>query len=239
MVLILERKIILEKCRIKNSSRIIHTADAIEWLREHPPQEGCSLIASLPDISEFQTMSLADWKSWFFETAKLVLSKTSDDGVSIFYQSDIKYEGHWVDKAYIVQKAAEELGHELLWHKIVCRNPAGIATFGRPSFSHMLCFSKKFRIHDLAKSTADVIPDIGEKTWQRGMGFNACMIIAKFIKEEVGSHTIIHPFCGEGSMVSVANHIGLNAIGVEKSRKRAEKAQRIEVALDGKSWNII
>lgn len=196
-------------------------------------------MASLPDISEFQTMTLNDWKKWFQETASLVLTKTPDDGVTIFFQSDIKVDGHWVDKSYLVQKAAEELGHEILWHKIICRSPAGIATFGRPSYSHMLCFSKGRRLNDLSKSTADVIPDLGDKTWQRGMGFNACSIIAKFIKEEIGSHTLVHPFCGEGSMVSVAEHMGLNAIGIEKSRKRAEKAERIQVASDGKSWDFI
>jgi hypothetical protein len=40
-------------------------------------------------------------------------------------------------------------------------------------------------------------------------------------------------------MVSVAEHLGLNTIGIEKSRKRAEKAERIQVASDGKSWDFI
>jgi hypothetical protein len=51
-------------------------------------------------------------------------------------------DGVWIDKAYLVQKAAEQTGHALLWHKLVCRVPPGVATFGKPSYHHMLCFSK-------------------------------------------------------------------------------------------------
>lgn len=219
--------------------RQVYTADAIEWLNEHPTHDGCSFVASLPDISEFQTMTLDQWKQWFMTTAKLVLSRTPDDGVTIFFQSDIKYEGEWVDKGYLVQKMAEESGHSLLWHKVICRAPAGTATFGRPAYSHLLCFSKGLRLHDVSKSTADVIPDLGEKTWQRGMGLNVCLMIAKFIKTQTKSHTLIHPFCGEGSMISVAEAMGLQAIGIERSPKRADKARRLELASDHKSWTMI
>ncbi len=151
------------------TSRSVFCEDALVWLNARDMQPGCSFVTSMPDISEFPGFSINEWKKWFIETASLVLSRTSDDGVTIFYQSDIKVDGVWVDKGYLCQKAAESLGHELLWHKIVCRSPAGIATFGRPSYSHMLCFSKNLKV-EISKSLADVIPDLGDKTWQRGMG---------------------------------------------------------------------
>lgn len=216
-------------------TRIVHCDDALVWLRENAPLEGSSLIASMPDISEFPHFSLAQWKEWFQSTAELVMSKTPDDGVAIFFQSDIKVEGTWVDKAYIVQKAAEKVGLELLWHKIFCRAPAGMITFGRPAYSHMLCFSKNVRV-DISKSTPDVIPDLGEKTWERGMGFEASLLASKFILKQTKSKTVVHPFCGEGSMVAVANFVGLNAVGIERSPKRAERARLLQVAPDGKSF---
>lgn len=219
--------------------RIIHCADAIEWLKTQPVPESSSMIASLPDISEFQNFTLPHWKEWFQGVARLVLERTPDNGVTIFFQSDIKYEGTWVDKSFLIQKVAEELGHELLWHKVICRSPAGIATFGRPSYSHLLCFSKKFRLTDLGKSTPDVMPDLGDKTWARGMGMNACVMIAKFIKEQTNSQTLVHPFCGEGSMVSVAETFGLNTIGIEKTPKRADKARRLQVSANGKTWDDV
>ncbi|WP_408095880.1 SAM-dependent methyltransferase [Peredibacter sp. HCB2-198] len=216
-------------------TRIVHCEDALVWLRETPSLEGCSLIASMPDISEFPQYTLSQWKEWFQTTAELVMSKTPDDGVAIFFQSDIKVEGTWVDKAFIVQKAAEKIGLELLWHKIFCRAPAGMTTFGRPAYSHMLCFSKNVRA-DVSKSTADVIPDLGEKTWERGMGLEASLLASKFILKQTNTRTVVHPFCGEGSMMAVANFVGLNAVGIERSPKRAARARLLQVAPDGKSF---
>ena len=216
------------------NERKVFCADAIQWLKDNTITEG-SLVASLPDISEFQQSSLVQWKQWFTDTARLVLSSTPSNGLTFFYQTDIKWEGTWVDKGYLCQKAAEEVGHQLLWHKVICRAPAGTITFGRPAYSHILCFSKDLRV-DPAKSTADVIPGMGEKTWERGMGYEACQMIARFIKSQATAPILIHPFCGEGGMLAVANQEGLSAIGIERSPKRAERAQAMKVSQDGKFW---
>jgi hypothetical protein len=214
--------------------RTVICSDAIQWLKDNPVNEG-SLVASLPDISEFPKFTLEQWKEWFVSTAKLILHSTPADGFTFFYQTDIKSEGVWVDKAFLCQKAAEQVGHELLWHKIICRAPAGATTFGRPAYSHILCFSKNLRA-DAAKSTADVIPNMGEKTWERGMGYEACQMIARFTKNNAPSPLLIHPFCGEGGMLAVANQEGLSAIGIERSPKRAERAQLMQVSSEGRFW---
>lgn len=177
----------------------------------------------MPDISEFPGLSLEQWQDWFTETARIILQSTPPEGVTIFYQSDIKLDGAWVDKGYLVQKAAENLGHQQLWHKIILRAPLGVATFGRPSYSHMLCFSQMLRL-DPQHSTADVI-ERGEQLWERGMGWNAARMAAKFIKERTCSTVLINPFCGHGTMLVAAEEVGLGAIGIERSPKRAEKAR--------------
>jgi len=219
----------------KNPERIVECGDAIEWLKSHDKFEGASVVASMPDISEFTNYTLAQWKEWFTSTAALIMSRCPDDGVAVFYQSDIKYEGIWVDKAYLVQKAAESVGMEQLWHKVVCRVPAGIATFGKPSYSHILCFSKGVRLHDMSKSTPDVIGDLGDKTWVRGMGLENCLMITKFIATHTNSTRVVHPFCGEGSILAAANKNGLNALGIERSPKRVEKARTLQIS-DDKKW---
>lgn len=213
----------------ENRRRIVYVEDAITWLRARARLDGCSLVASLPDISEFPSDSLAQWKIWFHDTARLILSRTPPDGVTIFYQSDIKLDGAWVDKGYLCQKAAEAEGHELLWHKVACRVAPGQATFGRPGYSHVICFSREFRAN-VACSTADVMPDLGEKTWERGMGLRACAMIGAFIAEQTKTTTVVNPFCGQGSMLAVANALGLNAIGIERSEKRAQIARELNVA---------
>jgi hypothetical protein len=190
----------------------------------------------MPDISEFPNLSLKEWQQWFFETAKLILSSTPEENVTIFYQTDIKHQGAWIDKGYLCQKAADSLDHTLLWHKVICRTRPGTATFGRPAYSHILCFSKNLRLMDLSKSTPDVIPELGEKTWERGMGLSTGLMISKFILENTSSDTIINPFCGEGSMLATGNAMGLHTIGIERSPKRAEKARLLEVSGDLKNW---
>lgn len=212
---------------MNSSKRIIHRDDALAWLAKRNPEcAEASFITSLPDCSEFPALSLEEWKSWFVEAAALVLSSTPDHGVAIFYQSDIKHEGIWVDKAYLIQKAAERTGHPLLWHTIVCRKPAGTITFGRPAYSHLLCFSKGVKF-DVAKSTASVLPDAGETTWARGMGTNACLAACRFVLEQTTTRTVIDPFCGHGTVLAVANFLELRAVGVELGEKRAGKARKL------------
>ncbi len=216
-------------------TRQVIVGDAIDWLRQASLVESASIIASLPDYSEFPGKTLAEWQGWFRDTAALILMRTPERGVSIFFQSDIKHEGQWIDKAALVQRAAEDLDIPLLWHKIACRVPAGQPSFGRPGFSHVLCFSRAVRL-DAARSTADVIPDLGEKTWERGMGLEVCLMIAKFLREIISCNLLVHPFCGQGSMLAVANAFGISGIGIERSPKRAAMAERLKVNLELKQW---
>ncbi|ATB30083.1 DNA methyltransferase [Melittangium boletus] len=210
--------------------RTVHCADALEWLAGQGVLTGCSLITSMPDLSEFPSFTLAEWKDWFVRTAGLVLSRCPDDGVTVFYQTDIKKDGTWVDKGYLVQKAAEQQGHALLWHKVVCRAPAGQVTFGRPAYSHLLCFSRGIRA-DLARSSADVLPQAGEVTWTRGMGVQACLAACRYVLANTPTRTIVDPFCGHGTVLAVANDLGLDAVGVELSNKRARKARALRMPL--------
>jgi hypothetical protein len=212
-------------------SRIIYHTDAIAWLRSALTLEGCSIITSLPDISEFAEMSLEQWKSWFVQTAALVLSRTPDDGLTIFFQSDIKREGAWVDKGYLCQKSAEAEGHTLVGHKIVCRVPPSAVTFGRPAYSHLLSFSKNIR-PDVSHSFADVLPEAGDVTWARGMGLKACELSCQMVLRYTRSHTVVDPFCGHGSVLTIANSLGLNAIGVDRSLKCVKRARTAQIAVE-------
>jgi hypothetical protein len=215
--------------------REVIVEDAITWLKRPKDTSHYSFVASLPDISEFPQFNLDQWKEWFVSTAELIFQNTSDDGIVLFFQSDIKWQGGWVDKGYLCQKAAEQHGCKLLWHKIICRSPAGTTTFGRPAYSHILCFSKKLTL-ETSESTPDVISEMGEKTWQRGMGLEACLMMAKFLSAKVPEHIIVNPFCGEGSMLAAVNAYGLSAIGIERSQKRAQKAKELTLNLDQKKW---
>ena len=207
-------------------NRTVVVEDAVAWLARQPVLTGCSVFTSMPDVSEMPPLTLAQWKAWTINTAAAVLEKTPDDGVAIFYQTDIKVDRVWVDKAHLIQCAADRTGHNLLWHKVVCRFPAGGISFGRPAYSHVLCFSRDIR-PDLARSTADVLPALGHMTWSRAMGLHAARMAVKFIATHTRSHTVVDPFCGVGTALAVANEAGLAALGVELSRKRARKARNL------------
>ncbi len=205
-------------------NRIVHHMDAIQWLNEQEELKNSSIVTSLPDISEFPKFSIEVWKKWFVDTAGLVLSKCGHEGLVIFYQTDIKKEGVWIDKSFLCQKAAEQMHYNLVAHKIICRAPAGIETKDATGYSHLLCFSKTPK-PEITKAFADVMPDAGETTWKRGMGKNVCELACRIVKEHTKTQTIVDPFCGHGGVLAVANELGLNAIGVDHKLKYAKKAK--------------
>ncbi len=218
-------------------SRVIYCCDAMEWLGQREPQIASSLVASLPDISEFPGYSRTQWEEWFVGTAGLVLSKTPSSGVSVFFQSDIRIDNEWIDKGFLCQQAARELGVPMLWHRIACRKPPGQITSGRAGYSHILCFSRDVKEAGPAKFP-DVLSTVGDKSWERGMGVEVCMLVARFIAECTESTTVINPFCGHGSMLAAANAFGLAAIGIERSKKRSEFAKTLQLDVDARRWKL-
>ena len=208
--------------------RTVHQGDALAWLEEQGTLTSASLITSLPDVSGLPELGLGGWRDWFVSAAEAVLRHTPDEGVAIFYQTDIKVEGTWVDKAYLVQRAAEQEGSALLWHKLVCRKPPGSVSFGRPGYTHLLCFSRGVR-DDVARSTTDVLPQLGEMTWSRAMGTAACELACRYVLQHTETRTVVDPFCGRGTVLAVANRMGLDAVGVERSRRRVRYAERLRL----------
>lgn len=206
--------------------REVHHGDAMAFLEQRGVMEGCSFVTSLPDVSELPRAELASWSVFFRAAAASVLRSTPSNGVAIFYQTDIKVEGVWVDKARLVQDAAEELGAPQLFHRVVCRKPPGTLMMGRPGYAHLLCFSRGL-LPRPGRGWADVIPDGGEVTWTRGMGTRACAEACRFVLEHTDTRTVVDPFCGHGTVLAVANELGLNAVGVELSIKRVRKARAL------------
>jgi len=209
-------------------ARSVFCGDGLAWLRENPLPADHSIITSLPDSSELPSLGFEGWRTWFSETSALICRSLAPQAAAIFFQTDVKREGAWVDKAYLVQRGAEAAGSALLWHKVVCRAPAGTATFGRPAYAHLLCFSRALRLEP-KHSTADVLPRLGEMTWARAMGVEACVAACRFLATHAGCRVVVDPFCGLGTALAVANALGLDAVGVELSRKRTDRAKLLQV----------
>jgi hypothetical protein len=209
-------------------AREVHCADALEWMRQHRLPSGAVVFTSLPDVSELRGMDLPQWRDWFTAAAEAVLRATPADGAAVFYQSDIREGGVWIDKSFLVQQAAQRVGTDLLWHRIVCRAPVGTATGGRPGYVHLLCFGRRGLAAD-ADGFPDVLPEMGEMTWRRGTGLLACEAVVQWARSALRATVVCDPFCGEGAVLAVANRAGLDAIGVDRSPVRAERARELVV----------
>jgi hypothetical protein len=204
-------------------ARIVHCGDGVAFLANALPADH-AIVTSLPDHSEVPELGIAGWKRWFTDTVALACRAIADDAVAIFYQTDVKHDGRWIDKGHLVMSGIDAAASHVLWHKIVCRVPPGTTTFGRPAYAHMICASRALRLVP-GGSTADVLPALGEMSWSRAMGMAACEAAVEFVVARTACRTIVDPFCGLGSILVAANARGLDAIGVELSRRRAKKAR--------------
>jgi len=207
----------------------VHNADALAWLRDHAPLADASVITSLPDLSELGGVDLTAWQTWFQDAAFHTMNAVPDQGVAIFFQSDIRHDGLWIDKGALVQQAAARARMRLLFHKIVCRKAPGTVTFGRASYSHLLAFARTLR-PALGRTTADVIPDAGFMPGKKSMGVNACADACRFVRTETTTRTIVDPFCGFGTVLAVANALGLDAVGVDLSARMCRRARTLRLA---------
>ncbi len=207
--------------------REIHHGDAIAWLTARARLDGASVITSLPDLAEVPTLGFDGWCRWFEDAAALTMSRVPDDGVAIFFQSDVRRDGAWIDKGALVTRAAERANMRMLFHTIVCRHPPGTITFGRASYSHLIGFSRVVR--PPRSGRADVIADGGFQPGKKSMGVAACVAACRFVLAETTTRTIVDPFCGYGTVLAVANALGLHAIGVDVSSRMCKKARTLEL----------
>ena len=212
------------------TTRIVHNADAIAWLRAQGKLVGASIITSLPDVSELPRLGFDGWRRWFEDAAALVMACTVDEGVAIFFQSDIKHGGFWIDKGALVSRAAERSGMGCLFHKIVCRKPPGTSSFGRASYAHMLGFARG-RAHGHKRARIDVLPDGGFQPGPSSMGVHACLDACRFVKAETSTRTVLDPFCGWGTVLAVANALGLDAVGVDIAPRMCRRARKLRIEL--------
>lgn len=213
--------------------RTVHHGDALAWLRARGVLEGASVITSLPDLSEVPQLGFEGWRGWFGDAARAVLDAVPENGAAIFFQSDIRHAGVWIDKGALVARAAEQTPMKLLFHKIVCRRPPGTVTFGRATYAHLVAYARRAPATP-SRGSADVLADGGFKPGTKSMGVNACVEACRFVLAETPTRTIVDPFCGWGTVLAVANALGMDAIGVDLSARMCRKARTLNVSLPGR-----
>jgi tRNA G10 N-methylase Trm11 len=61
------------------------------------------------------------------------------------------------------------------------------------------------------------------------MGVNACLEACRFVLQETSTRTIVDPFCGWGTVLAVANTLGLDAVGVDLSARMCRRARVLAI----------
>jgi hypothetical protein len=210
--------------RSDDRMREVICCDAFEKLRMIEPVT--AIITSLPDASEVEC-GLDGYVEWFTLGVGTILNCVSPGGVAIFYQGDRKHKGLLLSKATLLCNAACALNFQLLWHKIVLRNPPGTVNLYRPSYLHMMAFSRSLKA---GRPTADVI-DRGPTIYKNGMSINAAVVAVRFAARQAKTDIIHDPFCGRGTVLAVANALGIKSVGFDISEQQCAYARDLQVSL--------
>lgn len=215
-------------------TRTIVRGDALAWLAAHPAPPQASVVTSMPDVSDMRSSDLksdlARWRQWTIETARTVIRWVPDEGLAIFFQSDIRIDGALIDKGHLVMSAADAEGASVLFHKIVCRHAPGSITFGRPGYSHLIAVTRG-EVRPPRYPGIEVLADAGHMPWSQAMGVAACQLTCRYLIENTDTRVVVDPFCGLGTVLAVANAMGLDAIGVDRSARRVKGARKLLVEL--------
>lgn len=210
-------------------SRRVIEGDALPWLAAEVAPDGASVFTSLPDVSELPDLDLEAWRRWFVETVARVASWVPEGGAALFYQTDVRRRGLWVDKAHLVSCGVEKAGKEILWHKIVCRETVALATTkvsqGRAAYAHLLAAGAPELGGAAFRGGFPDVLEGGEARWSRGMGDAVCLQGCRFL-QGLGTRVVVDPFCGQGAVLAAANALGMDALGVELSPRRCRAARK-------------
>lgn len=181
-----------------------------------------ALVTSLPAPQELG-IGIKAYPAWMDEAIGLCFDAVKPDGVCIFYQTDTKTKGTVYSKAAQIIKIGEAKGHRLLWHKIALRQAVGSVSLFRPTYSHMLAFSREGKV---GKALPDVI-DAGKFLWSNGMGVNAAKFMASYASRF--GKSLIDPFCGEGTIIAAAELYGMNSLGIDIDARCCAAARKVRI----------
>lgn len=207
----------------KKSKRTVLCTDSIEWLKKNKNLD--SIVTSIPEMDELN-LKYDDYILFFRNAAKLCLEATKETGYVIFLQTDRKYNG-WVDKSYFISDEAYKLGFRMIWHKIALRTDISKTDLYRPTYSHMLCYSKSGKI---SKPVPDVI-DRGEISYPNAFGVDAVKLAVEYLKSN-GIKKVYDVFVGSGTTLAVANLYGMDAYGIDIDKKQCEKARKFKLTAE-------
>lgn len=193
--------------------------DAFDYLKEFKQK---AIITSLPDMDEIN-MDIPEWTKWITRACIQLAAALDDDGIIFFYQTNRKHKGYLIDKSWMITNCFYFLGYKKIHEKIVLKQKVNTVSLFRPAHSKIFSFSKKLTS---GKGVPEVF-DTGKMLYKNAMGYNAAKSCVNYIKKHVDTDTILDPFCGQGSVLKIANDMGMNAIGIDILKEQCKLAKKL------------
>jgi DNA modification methylase len=206
------------------SRKVIH-ADALDWLDKQRDSSIPNIFTGIPDMDEVN-LSFEDYVKFFTDCVDKIFSKAHPDGYTIFVQTDRKINRSWFDKSALITSISKEYGFKMVWHKIVLLRDADSTDLHRPTYSHMLGYTK-------TASTGSATPDVilpSARLYKNGTPMAAVERGIEFIsKYSKSPKVVVDPFVGRGTVLAVANKYGLDAVGVDIDEDQVKFAMSAKV----------
>ena len=61
------------------------------------------------------------------------------------------------------------------------------------------------------------------------MGVEACRVALEYLRDETDTRLVVDPFCGRGTLLAVADAMGMDSLGIELSPGRCRTARSLVV----------
>ncbi len=210
------------KTLFENGKRTVICGDSLTLLYKKEFKNQKCIITSLPDPEEIGIV-ISDYTLWICETCNALIESMNDDGVIFFYQTNRKYKGKVIDKNFLITNMFQQSNFNKIFEKIVLRQEPEIINRYRPTYTNLFAFS---HTQTAGQPTADVIY-AGEMLYKNAMGMNAIKVCMDYVGIHYENPTVFDPFCGQGSVLKVANQYGFDAIGIDIDPEQCKIAKTI------------
>ncbi len=193
--------------------------DCIKWCNKHKGQLP-SIITSIPDMSEIN-MNEEQYIPFVKKAVNSILDSLLPKGYAIFIQTDRKNKG-LIPKDYYITHEAISSNFRMLFHKIALIKDVNCKDLYKPTYSHVLCFSKKGKP---GRSTEDVFHR-GEVLYKNGAGKDTVIKCLEFLQQQK-INSVVDPFVGHGTTLILALQMGFeNCIGIDIDKEQCKITQK-------------
>jgi len=203
-------------------NRTVIQAEALAWLNGQEPDSYLAIVTSLPDPEEVG-ISIQKWKTWIAAVAESIDRVLDPRGIAVFYQTDRRVNGEILDKKSRISAAFYDLGYRTVLSKIALTQNPDTTNLFRPTYTNLFAVSKK-------ATSGQATPDVfgaGKKVYPNATGLKAATVALEYVRSQVGDVVILDPFCGQGSILKIANDLGLDSIGIDIDESQVLKARKL------------